>query len=386
MPIGNRIESLLRSTAPARPVAMARIVIAGIALAKAADLWQVLLALAGGEVLRAPYGSWSPELSTRMVSLLVALWAGSGAAFLLGWRTRAAGTLLVLSMMTVLGLDQQLYSNHFYLLILLCLLLTVADSGAALSLDARRHGEREVIPAWPVTLLKLQMSIVYGFAVIAKLNLYYLSGAVLNVHWTRHGLYAMPDALRRVEVLFTLALVSLLAEAVLAIALWSPRTRHAAFVVGFGLHLAIIPTMGSTWQLTLFAFMMFSLYLLFLGAMPRSRLVVWDDNCSFCRDWVRSLRRLDWLRVHRFVGSRDTAILETAAITREAADTAIQVVTMHEGRSSGFVAVRSILEQLPVSFLWAPILRFPPIEWLGDRAYRAVAARRTCGVPIRVKT
>lgn len=386
MPVRAFFDRLFRSTAPARPLAIARIVVAGVALAKAADLAPALFILSGSEVMRLPYWGQAPDISMGVAWLLVSLWAAAGVGLLLGWRTRWTGAVLVAVMAAVLLLDQQLYRNHFYLLILLCLLLTIANSGAAISLDARRAGERATVPAWPVTLLKLQLSIVYGFAVIAKLNLYYISGAVLNVYWTRQGVYAMPDALRRMEVLFVLAAISLLAEVILALALWHRRTRHPAFVIGLGLHLTIIATMGPTWELTQFAFMMFGLYLLFLDATPHSRLVVWDDQCALCRRWVMSFRRLDWLRVHRFVGSSDSSVLTEAGVTREAADTAIQLVGGHHRPASGFAAVRSILERLPASFLWAPLLRLPPLEWLGDRAYRNVGARRSCEVPIRVKT
>jgi predicted DCC family thiol-disulfide oxidoreductase YuxK len=385
VPVAAALDRVLRSTTPARPLALARIVLAAVALAKAADLAPVLFRLADGGVLRLPYGPWSPDPSPALARALAVVWAGAGLAFLIGWRTRLAGALLVAAMTLALAVDQHLYSNHFYLAILLCLLLTVADSGAALSADARRDGERAMVAGWPVVLLKLQLSIVYGFAVLAKLNTYYLSGSVLLVHWTRQGPYALPDPLRGFEVLVALSLLALLAEALLAVGLWFRRTRHPTFVVGLALHLAIIPTMGSTWHLLLFAAMMFALYLLFLDAAPRSRLVVWDDHCTFCRDWVRSFRRLDWLRVHRFEGSSDPAVLAGAAIAREEADAALQLVTTTGTRLSGFDAVRSILEHLPASFLWAPVLRLPPVRRVGDRAYRRVAARRACEVPFSVE-
>jgi hypothetical protein len=138
VPVAAALDRVLRSTAPARPLALARIVLAAVALAKAADLAPVLFRLAEGEVLRLPYGWGSPDPSPAMARALVAVWAGAGAAFLVGWRTRWAGTLLVAAMALVLPVDAHLYSNHFYLAIVLCLLLTVADSGGALSLDARR--------------------------------------------------------------------------------------------------------------------------------------------------------------------------------------------------------------------------------------------------------
>jgi predicted DCC family thiol-disulfide oxidoreductase YuxK len=188
-----------------------------------------------------------------------------------------------------------------------------------------------------------------------------------------------------VEVLSPVAIVSLAAELLIALALWLPRTRHMAFVVGLGLHLSIILTMAQPGHLILFAALMFALYLLFLDAAPSSRLVLWDDRCSFCRVWVCWFRRLDWLGVHRFVGSSDPGVLASAAISREEADTAIQLVVPSGTRVSGFRAVRTILERLPVSFLWAPLLRIPHLECLGERAYAAVAARRSCTAELAVE-
>jgi predicted DCC family thiol-disulfide oxidoreductase YuxK len=378
VPLASLAGRIATSTAPARPVAVARVVVGVAALGKAVDLAPALLAVVGSDALRMPYGAWSPELPAVMGPAILWIWTLSAAAFLVGWRTRWAGTALVLAMSAALVLDQQLYSNHFYLLVVVAFLLTCADSGAAISLDARRKGPRDAIPGWPVTLLKLQLSIVYGYAVLAKLNLFYVSGSVFSVYWVREGWLALPDPLRRVEVLFPLAVVSLLVEATLAVGMWLPRLRHQTFLLGLAFHLAIIPTMGVPGQLVLFAALMFALYLQFLDARPRSRVVIWDEDCSFCRAWVRWLHRLDWLRVHQWVPSSNDAALAHAGITRDEADRAIQLVRPDGTTASGFAAFRSILQTLPVSFLWAPALGFPPVERIGDRIYARVAARRRC--------
>ena len=43
-----------------------------------------------------------------------------------------------------------------------------------------------------------------------------------------------------------------------------------------------------------------------------------------------------------------------------------------EGTTRAFGAVRSVAEVLPVSFLWAPLLALPPVQWIGERVYRSV--------------
>ena len=98
---------------------------------------------------------------------------------MLGLRTRLCGTILTLSMAYTLFFDQQLYSNHLYLATLVVLLLTIADSAARWSLDARRLGRRDLILEWPTLLLKIQISIVYFYAALLKINPQYLSGTMI---------------------------------------------------------------------------------------------------------------------------------------------------------------------------------------------------------------
>lgn len=268
------IESLFTGRTDPRPVADARIGIGMAAILKGVLLVPVLPLLADPDRLRVPWGSTVPEVPVELAYILLAVWQLSAVAFLLGWHTRIAGGLLTLVVFAVLLLDQQLYSNHLYLLGILCLLLTIADSGAARSLDARRKSaseqERESprepapnqIPAWPVTLLKLQLSIVYGFAAIAKINAVYLSGGTLAAD-IRGGMIPLPSSMLRWEVLAPAAMLSILIEAYLAGAFWIPRLRRSAVVLGVLLHVGFIVTMPVPLQLTVFAVEMISLYALF---------------------------------------------------------------------------------------------------------------------------
>jgi predicted DCC family thiol-disulfide oxidoreductase YuxK len=260
-------------------------------------------------------------------------------------------------------------------------LLTLADAGAALSLDARRNGSRSHVRGWPERLLRLQLSIVYGFAALAKVNAAFLSGSVVASYLRREGLLAVPAEWRSQEPMMVLSLLAICSEAFLAIALWMPRWRPAAMVVGLGLHIFISAWLSPTYALTVFSLLMLPLLIVFLDVQPASRVVVWDDACSFCAGWVRWLARLDWLGGVRFV-PRSQLAMEDLPVTQEAAAEALQLVV--RGRTySGFRAVGRVAEILPVSYLWAPLLRLPPIAAIGDRVYRRVAARRLCSISAR---
>ncbi len=379
MPLTARLDRLLAGRVGSRPVGILRVAIGAAALLKALNLWGPVARTTQPAFLDLPHFGWVPHPPAGLVPLLMGLWILAALAFTVGFRTRAAGSLLTAILVYVLLLDQQLYSNHLYLLAILVFLLTLADAGACASVDAIGRGTRERVPGWPVLLLKLQISIVYGYAVIAKLNASFVSGSVLATHLRPDGPLTVPAPLVTFPVMYALSLVALFTEGFLAVALWLPRARRSAFAVGLALHLGMVVMLSPPFELTIFALETLALYILFVDASVASRIVVWDDSCTFCGGWVRWFRRLDWLAAHRFLGLSDPEAYRATGVSREEAAGALQLVSA-EGRASGFDAVRGVLETLPASFLWAPYLAIPPIRKMGRRAYRAVARRRRCPI------
>ena len=67
------------------------------------------------------------------------------------------------------------------------------------------------------------------------------------------------------DLLSRLGVAAVLAEIFLAIGFWVERLRGKALAVGIALHLSIIPTMGDVVELTVFAGLLFSIYIVFLG-------------------------------------------------------------------------------------------------------------------------
>jgi predicted DCC family thiol-disulfide oxidoreductase YuxK len=268
----------------------------------------------------------------------------------------------------VLLLDQQLFSNHIYLMFVGSLLFAVADSGAAISLDARRRGERGVVARWPVWLLRVQVSIVYGYAALSKINLPFLSGSVIASSLRRDGFLAVPDGWRVLEVMLVLAVLTVIVEAFVAVALWLPRWRPAAFVVGLGLHIGITGWLVPGYQLLVFSVLMLPLYVLFIPLPASGVCVVWDDGCSFCGRWVTWFRRLDWLHVLQFVPRSELAATSLPVTAEEAAE-ALQLVA--DGRvRAGYRAVAGVASLLPLCFLWAPLLRLCAASCGGRRGRR----------------
>jgi len=371
-------EFAQRTVSP-RPLAVARIGVAIAILLEARNSGVTMLQLSEPGILRAPWFGTPIGMEQQMVWGVIALWLAAGFGFLLGAGTRLCGALLTATLIFTLVADQQLYSNHLYLMALAAGLLTLADSGAALSLDAVRHGGRDAVPAWPVTLLKLQVSILYAFAALAKLNPDFLSGSVVATYLRREGPLAVPQDWRFLEPMLVLAVLAVSAEAFLAIALWSRRWRGAAFVVGLGLHVGIAAFFSPTFALAVFSLLSLPLYVLFLDARPGRIAVVWDDGCGFCATWVKWFRRLDWLDALRPI-PRSRLAESGLPVTADQAARALQAV--EDGRvRGGFSAVVAVFETLPLTFLFAALFRLPPVAYVGERWYRRVAARRLCELP-----
>lgn len=256
------LKALPGRRATAFPIGLARIGVGMAAILGAVEVSSELRRLHDPRVIRLPRSDLIPVLPEPGVSLFLTVWVVAAVAFAAGWKTRSAGAVLIGVLSYVMLLDHQLYSNHLYLMMLMTVLLTLARSGATLSLDARREGSLDSIPAWPVALIRLQVSIVYLFATAAKLNLYFLSGVVLRVHIRLPGIEAAPP-----WVFTWLALASVATEAFLAVAFWNRRLRPLAFVVGIGFHLTILATIRLVPDLLTFALLMASAYLAFFSSI-----------------------------------------------------------------------------------------------------------------------
>lgn len=375
------LDRIIEAPVNARAAGVARIVIGAAAMIKALVLAPVLARFGDPDVLRIPYAEWLPAVTGLPAWVVLVAWVLAAGAFTVGAWTTVAGATLTILLASLLLADQQLYSNHLYLLTLLVGLLTVARSGSTISVDARRGGVAATVPGWAPWLIRVQVSVVYLFAALSKVNGTFLSGTIVAVTLRSDGPLAVPDGWRTFEPMAALSILAIVTELFLAVALWLPRWRRTAFVVGLGLHLAIAIWFVPTAELVVFALIILAPYLFFLPAPPRGAAVAWDDSCGFCRDWVALFRSLDWLAALRFVPSSDGGELANLGIPRSDADRALQLVTGH-GREQGFRAVVGVLELTPAAFLWAPLLRLPPIAWLGDRVYRRVAARRSCALPV----
>jgi hypothetical protein len=149
-------------------------------------------------------------------------------------------------------LDESYYLNHNYLICLLSFLLAIVPAQSSWSLDAWRHRKGTgpptsriqpcydgTVPRWSILLLRTQVTLVYFFAGIAKLNDDWLMRdeplhlwLKARAHWRLvPPLLAMPGGIR------LLSYGSTVVDLSVGFLLWGRRTFWPAAVVALVFHL-----------------------------------------------------------------------------------------------------------------------------------------------------
>ena len=82
-------------------------------------------------------------------------------------------------------LDLTNYLNHYYLITLLSFIMIFLPMNVAFSLDAHRYKQSAAIPRWTLTVLRLQVGLVYFFAGLSKIKYDWLIRAEPLKIWLR---------------------------------------------------------------------------------------------------------------------------------------------------------------------------------------------------------
>ncbi len=137
-------------------------------------------------------------------------------------------------------IQKEHYNNHYYFLILICIIMTFLPANGKLSVDAKLFPKikQTKIPRWMPYLLIFQLAILYFYAAIAKLYPDWLdgtfSGILLNGITQRQFLL---DIFNQKWFLLLYAYVGILFDLVILPALIWKKTRKLAIIASFGFHL-----------------------------------------------------------------------------------------------------------------------------------------------------
>ena len=133
-----------------------------------------------------------PTMWLRVIWLFMAVLA---VMVMLGFYYRIAMLLYTIGFTYHFLLDQALYLNHFYLVILFCVLMTLVPAHAYWSMDARRSAAiaSATVPYWSKFLLAAQLEIVLVYAGLVKLNADWLALEPMRMwmNWRSHDEIAL---------------------------------------------------------------------------------------------------------------------------------------------------------------------------------------------------
>lgn len=261
-------ERFVSRRVDARPLALFRIIVGAAAFLKGLATARLLDRLLVEGAVRGRSYLWVPELTEDLAGPIIALWLTLSVMTAIGLWTRTSAAGLALLGFYQLLADQNLYSNHLYLLTLFLFLLAASDSGADLSVDWLRRGRpRATVCLWATTLIRIQMSLVYFYTATAKMNSNFLSGYVLE------QVFVIPEAWKIAWLLRALAWLTPALEFALAFGLWIPRVRPIVAVGGLLFH-ALIPLLMRPYAVFLvFSAISTGSYLLFFDSSLSHRLL-----------------------------------------------------------------------------------------------------------------
>jgi vitamin K-dependent gamma-carboxylase len=187
------------------------------------------------------YGfQWVHPLPEIPMNMFMALVGVMGACIALGLFYRVVTVAFFFSFAYIFLLEQAMYLNHFYLMVLLGGMLCCIPAHRSFSVDARRNPaiRSGTIPFWCLLLPVAQLSIAYFYGGIAKLDADWLQGEPMRIWLWQNaqmpiiGRYFTLEAMPYLFAWGGLALDLLIVPALL----WK-RTRMIAFVVGVLFHL-----------------------------------------------------------------------------------------------------------------------------------------------------
>jgi vitamin K-dependent gamma-carboxylase len=174
----------------------------------------------------------------------------AAACVMLGFLYRFATPVFFLAFTYTFLLDQTRYLNHLYLVCIISFLMCFLPAERSFSVDAwlRPKIRSEVVPAWTLWMLRIQVGIPYFYGGLAKLNSDWIAGGEPMRTWLSPfaGVPGFGAIFKAEWVVYSFVIAGLMLDLlVVPLLLWR-RTRPFAFVAAviFNLMNAVIFEIG----------------------------------------------------------------------------------------------------------------------------------------------
>jgi len=164
--------------------------------------------------------------------------------FALGIKSQIIALLLFIVLLPHDFLSSGRTSKQVILCVLLCYVFI--KSLPVWKFNNTTYKKSDLCPIWPIRLIQIQLSILYGVNAISKTSYHYLSGQTLIDMSTTYKNYQvdLSDGFLHLYSLaipvYLLAIVSVLIEYFLAIGFWFKKTKWIAVTVGLIFHGSLV--------------------------------------------------------------------------------------------------------------------------------------------------
>lgn len=209
-----------------------------------------------------PFADWLPIPSFQVyeyievaIFILTLLWV-------IGFLTRWVGPLMLILYAYLFFLCQLSFSHHLWQFLLVLSVLVFSNCGQYYSIDQIWNNYRQqtpktafVAPAW---MLKFLISVIYFFTASSKLQAGWWNGQALNLYMS--GKIAQNSIVAPILEVFPSSLMGILVIASMyfvSVAIWFPKWRVAAILVGIGIHVGIDLTLS----VETYSYQMWALYI-----------------------------------------------------------------------------------------------------------------------------
>lgn len=164
-------------------------------------------------------------------------------------------------------IQKESYNNHYYFLILICIIMIFLPANGKLSLDSKLFPKikQTKIPRWMPYLLIFQLAILYFYAAVAKLYPDWLNGTfskILLNGITQRQFFL--DIFNQKWFLLFYAYAGIVFDLLIMPALLWKKTRKFAIIASFGFHLFNAYTL----RIGIFPFLALSFIVLLYDSIP----------------------------------------------------------------------------------------------------------------------
>jgi hypothetical protein len=164
--------------------------------------------------------------------------SGLGVAF--GYRYRVSIFIYTVLWAAVYFGQKSSYNNHYFLLLIICVMMNFVPAHHFASLDVRqgRVSKCDIAPRYAIDVFKWLLLIVYFYAALAKIYPDWLSGRTVGIFLSNKGEGEWITALFTSKFfILIIAYGGIVFDFLVIPALWYKPTRIYAFIVSIGFHL-----------------------------------------------------------------------------------------------------------------------------------------------------